>query len=277
VRSTTFRSRLLRDVRGLRRREVAIEDEQSARRARRAQHHLVELALAEHLPRVDALAELDHLIDDLDARRARELGELVQALLGELRGALLRLLRDVDEDRAAVLRFVHPERGLPGELVFERANQARRSRRRPGRSGTGPFIRYDGVRLDAELSREGEADGGMLCAHIRLRGSPSGASITAATMSRRRRTRSTMSSFESDSPKRCVCTRRRARKRPSAARNLPMSGSSDLRCVTNDDRVDLARAVNERADLPARLARGIGERSDELGGGDDVDRGTRLR
>ena len=101
---------------------------------------------------------------------------------------------------------------------------------------------------------------------------PRGASWIAATRSRRRRTRSTRSSRVSGSPRRCVCTRRSPRKRPSAARRRPMSGSISLRRVADDDVVDLARAVDERADLAARLERGLARATMQLGRRDVLER-----
>ncbi len=53
---------------------------------------------------------------------------------------------------------------------------------------------------------------------------PSGVTPTAATRSRRRSARSTRSSRVSGSLRRCVCTRRRPRKRPRPARMRPISG-----------------------------------------------------
>ncbi len=82
--------------------------------------------------------------------------------------------------------------------------------------------------------------------------------------SRRSRVRSVRSSRVSASPNRCVCTRRSARKRPSAARRRPMSGKQQARGRSDHDVVDLARAVNESADLSPALPGRFGERTREL-------------
>ncbi len=69
-----------------------------------AQDDLLELALAHDELGVEALAQLDDAVGDLDAGGAGELAQLAHALLGLVNGAgALRLVADVDEDGAAVL------------------------------------------------------------------------------------------------------------------------------------------------------------------------------
>src|SRR5206468_3677231 len=94
---------LLRDRGALRRRELAIEDEHVRVELHGAHDDVVELPFAEHEARIDALAELDHDVADLDAGRARELAELTGALVGAVRGSAIGFVRDVDQDRAPVL------------------------------------------------------------------------------------------------------------------------------------------------------------------------------
>ena len=81
--------------------------------------HVVELALAEHELRIDAIAQLHDRVDHLDARRARELAQLAHALVGVAVGRASRLVADVDQDRAAVLGLDLARRALPGELGLE--------------------------------------------------------------------------------------------------------------------------------------------------------------
>ncbi len=68
-----------------------------------------------------------------------------------------------------------------------------------------------------------------------------------------------------------MCTRRRPRKRPSAARRRPMSGSISLPASPTMTVVDLAGAMHEDADLAARLERDAGQRTGQLGRGDVVE------
>ena len=111
---------LLRDRGGLRGRELAIEDEHVGVELHRANDHVVELALTEHELRIDAIAELDDGIRDLDAGSPRELAELGDALLGVIGGAALSALANMHEHGAAVLA-PHGARArrLPSELGLE--------------------------------------------------------------------------------------------------------------------------------------------------------------
>ena len=72
------------------------------------------------------------------------------------------------------------------------------------------------------------------------------------------------SSRVSGSPSRCVCTSRRPRRRPSPARRAADVGQLELARVADDDRVDVALAVEQHADLAVGLVRDLGEVAGEL-------------
>ena len=77
-------------------REVAIEDERLRVELDRANHHVVELALAHDELGIDAIAQLHDGVDHLDARGARQLVQLGHALLDVVVVAARRLFADVD-------------------------------------------------------------------------------------------------------------------------------------------------------------------------------------
>src|SRR5690606_40173888 len=80
----------------LRPRQVVVEDQHLDVELHRPDDELVDLAAAEDVLRVDAVTDLQDGVEDLDAGRARELGELSEALL-RLAGALF--VGDVHENR----------------------------------------------------------------------------------------------------------------------------------------------------------------------------------
>ena len=120
------------DLRG---REVAVEDQHVGVALQRAEHHLVELALAEHeASDRPARAPATTASTTSTPGGAGELAQLAERIVARCKCAALRLVADVHEDRAPVLRpTVLRERELAGELVLERAPSARRRRRRSWR------------------------------------------------------------------------------------------------------------------------------------------------
>ena len=108
-----------RDGRHLRGREVAVEDEHVGVALEGAEHHLVELALAEHEARVDLIAHLGDLVDDDHTRGAGELAEFTQGVFDEVG---LALVGDVNEHRAAVVLHGLARAGDAGELLLDGAN-----------------------------------------------------------------------------------------------------------------------------------------------------------
>ena len=133
---------LLGDRRGLRGREIAIEDEDLRVELHGADDDLVELALAEHELRVDALAHLEDGVDDLDARRVRELAELADALVGDADARRARTCRR----RGA--RIARPSLAWTSRARVFRANSASSPAMSSATStstwpsGSGPTSRY---------------------------------------------------------------------------------------------------------------------------------------
>ena len=74
--------RRLRDVARLRRREVAVEDEQIDPERHRPHEDLLQLALADHRARIDLAPPLQDDVQDFHAGRARQLAQLGHRVLG---------------------------------------------------------------------------------------------------------------------------------------------------------------------------------------------------
>ena len=98
---------------------VAVEDEHLGVALQGAQHHLLELAAAEHEARVDVVA---HLGDGVDHFHARGAGQLAQLAEGVLHLPRALLVRHMHEHGAAVLGHHGPGRAHPGKLVFQGAD-----------------------------------------------------------------------------------------------------------------------------------------------------------
>ena len=108
-----------RDGVGLRRAHVAVEDQGLDVELDGAHHDLLQLAGAEQELRVDAVAQLDHLVRDGDARRLRQVGELVEACARGGERAAPLLVADVDQDGQAVLGARRAVAELAREFGFE--------------------------------------------------------------------------------------------------------------------------------------------------------------
>ena len=96
-------------------------------------------------------------------------------------------------------------------------------------------------------------------------GRPSGHTPIAATRSSRSSARSTRSSRVSGSLRRCVCTRRRPRKRPRAGADAADLGQVDARRVADEHVLDLAAPPDQDADLALDLARDLAQVRRQLG------------
>ena len=97
------------------------------------------------------------------------------------------------------------------------------------------------------------------------RGLPSGASWTAATRSSRRRTEIDEVVARERFAVQVRVHQPQRRETPLGGAQAPDVREDQLGRVAHDDVVDLARAVDERAHLPARLPRRLAERAQELG------------
>ncbi len=123
MRSMTFEIAHARDRGPLGRRQVAVKDEGLGPRLHRSHDDVVELAPPHDELRVDALAPLEHDVGDLGACGAGQLAQLAQALARPLERVRPRRVGDVDQDRAAVLRYDLAQAAEARELGFERTHQ----------------------------------------------------------------------------------------------------------------------------------------------------------
>ena len=263
---------MLGDRGGLRRREVAIDDQRLDVELGGADHHVVELALAEHEPRVDAIAKLEDAVGDGDAGGARELGELPQAVLRVGERARFALLADVHEDRAAVLRLDGARARLPRELRLERLDE--RAEIDVGAAdGQRPYLSIGQARL---LGRERQRVAEHRVAHRAV-------VVHGHVVRKVERARLALGAqldgrdevepqpHEIDEivarERLVVEVRVHEAERAEAPRRRAEAadvGQHELGRVADDHELDLARAMHERADLPPRFARGLGERPHEL-------------
>ncbi len=246
----------------LRRRKLAIEDEDVGVELDGAHDDLFELALAHHEPGIDVRAHLDDRVRRLDPRRACELAELAHALLGlpeRLRPA--GLVAHVHQDGAPVLGLDHARPRAPRELRFEVAHQPADVDVRLG-DGHGPDLPVGGAAVGArDVVRLAER--ARLAPRCQLDGGdeiePQAHQIDPIVVRQR------------------LAAQVRVHEAQAAEAALRGAQAPDVRQhqlgrVTDDDRVDRARSVDEHADLPARLERDRRERPRQLGRRDVVER-----
>jgi hypothetical protein len=106
-----------RDVVCLRWPKVAVEDQRFRIELHGADHDVLELSAAKRIPRVHAVANLQHPIGNLDPCCARELFQLSERVFG-LAGA--SFVTHVDQDGTAVFGGDSTQPGRASEFLLER-------------------------------------------------------------------------------------------------------------------------------------------------------------
>ncbi len=245
--------------------QLAVEDEQVGAEPQGADDQLVELAAPEHRARVDGLAALDGLVHDDQSGRGRQLAEFRHRLFGLAdRGG-----RDADEDGAVACGRAAADAAVARDLLFERADEfeevhveLRGGRRLEEGVGARLLVR-PGVLCD--LLGGGRQE--VRAAHL------AGQTRAVVHVDRDHQVEAQQREVVQVVLRQLFAAQVRvdgaqAAETPLADARALEVGPLDAARVADDDRLDVALAVDERADLAPRLVRKLGELARELGRND---------
>ncbi len=242
------------DVVCLRWPKVAVEDQRFRIELHGADHDVLELSAAKRIPRVHAVANLQHPIGNLDPCRARELFQLSERVFG-LAGA--SFVTHVDQDGTAVLGGDSTHPGRASEFLLERRDDLGGvfADLRVGNRTEGTKRWLIAVVDDGEVVSVVHAQGALFARreadrhdHVQVQARQVDQVVPAERL---------VAQVGVDQPQ----TSQPASAGPHAAH----VGQHQLRRITHDDVMHCPPAVDENTDLPSSRVRNADQCPRELG------------